>query len=125
MSVLVLGATGNVGPHVITALHQLGVHRPRVVVRDEPRARALFGDRADIIAGDITDPAVISRSIVGVDSVFCCPRTVIRWRTSNFASSVNYGGPEFGWSRSPARRRRFGPTVRMRVVSTGRWSRCF
>lgn len=38
MSVLVPGATGNVGPHVITALTPLGVDRPRVVVRDAARA---------------------------------------------------------------------------------------
>lgn len=69
MSVLVLGATGNVGPHVVTALHQLGVQRPRMVVRDAARADRLFGGNADIIAGDITDSAVIFQAISGIDSV--------------------------------------------------------
>jgi uncharacterized protein YbjT (DUF2867 family) len=69
MSVLVLGATGNVGPHVVSALHQLGVQRPRVVVRDAARADRFFGDAADVITGDITDPAVISRATDGIDSV--------------------------------------------------------
>ena len=69
MSVLVLGATGNVGPHAVTALHHLGVQRPRVVVRDAARADRLFGAGAEIIAGDITDPDVISRATDGIDSV--------------------------------------------------------
>ena len=40
MSILVLGATGNVGPHVVCELSALG-ETPRVLVRDAERARDL------------------------------------------------------------------------------------
>lgn len=69
MTVLVLGATGNVGPHVVSELVGLGV-KPRVLVRDAERARVLLGDDIEIVAGDVTEPGVLASSIEGLDSVF-------------------------------------------------------
>lgn len=69
MPVLVLGATGNVGPHVVSELVALGEH-PRVLVRDAARARAVLGEDADVVAGDMTDPADLVAAVDGVDSVF-------------------------------------------------------
>lgn len=69
MSVLVLGATGNVGPHVVAELTALG-HAPRVLVRDGDRARTILGDGIDIIAGDATDPATLESAVAGIDTVF-------------------------------------------------------
>lgn len=69
MSVLVLGATGNVGPHVVSELTAVG-ERPRVLVRDAARARSLLGDNVDVIAGDMADPTVLASAVDGVDSVF-------------------------------------------------------
>ncbi len=68
MTVLVLGATGHVGPHAVSALHRAGT-TPRVLVRDRARAENLFGDTAAVIAGDVTDPDTLSAAMVGVDSV--------------------------------------------------------
>lgn len=69
MSVLVLGATGNVGPHVVSGLITLGEH-PRVLVRDAARARSMLGEQVDVIAGDIGDPATLASAVDGVDTVF-------------------------------------------------------
>ena len=69
MTVLVLGATGNVGPHVMSGLTARG-ESTRVLVRDGGRARALFGANTAVVEGDATDPAVLSSALDGVDSVF-------------------------------------------------------
>lgn len=69
MTTLVLGATGNVGPHVVSELIALG-ERPRVLVRDAARARTMFADQVDVVAGDAADPAALAGAADGVDSVF-------------------------------------------------------
>lgn len=69
MPALVLGATGNVGPSVVRELQDAGAP-VRILVRDGERARSLFGDDVDIVAGDATDPAVLGAAIGDVDSVF-------------------------------------------------------
>jgi len=69
MSILVLGATGHVGPHVVAELAKLG-ETPRVLVRDGDRARALLGGTAEVFSGDVTDPAVLDAAADGMDTVF-------------------------------------------------------
>ncbi|GAB2832315.1 NmrA family NAD(P)-binding protein [Microbacterium insulae] len=69
MSILVLGATGNIGPHVVSEVLARG-GRPRVLVRDADRAQALLGEDVEILAGDVTDPAVLASAVEGIDSVF-------------------------------------------------------
>lgn len=69
MSVLVLGATGTLGPHVVAELQALG-QTPRVLVRDGDRARALFGEQVDVVTGDVTEPGVLESAIDGIDSAF-------------------------------------------------------
>ncbi len=68
MTVLVLGATGNVGPHVVNSLHGAGT-TARVLVRDGARARDLWGEGVDIRSGDLREPGVLSSAMEGVDSV--------------------------------------------------------
>ena len=68
MNVLVLGATGNVGPHVVSALHSAGV-TPSVLVRNGVTARELFGDIAHVIAGDVTEGSTLASAMKGVDSL--------------------------------------------------------
>ncbi|WP_439902659.1 NmrA family NAD(P)-binding protein [Microbacterium azadirachtae] len=55
MKYLVFGATGNIGGRVARKLIEDG-HRPSVFVRDEKKARMLFGDQIDIHAGDLDSP---------------------------------------------------------------------
>ncbi|MEV6440971.1 NAD(P)H-binding protein [Amycolatopsis sp. NPDC051716] len=62
MTVLVTGATGHTGRHVVAGLKAAGVHT-RVLVRDETKAP----DGVDVVQGDITDPAGAAD---GVDAVY-------------------------------------------------------
>ncbi|WP_410595854.1 NAD(P)H-binding protein [Amycolatopsis sp. lyj-23] len=62
MTVLVTGATGHTGRHVVAGLQAAGV-RPRVLVRD----RAKAPDGVDVVQGDITDTA---EAAGGVDAVY-------------------------------------------------------
>jgi len=68
-AVLVTGATGNVGPHLVRELRDRGV-RVRALVRDTVRARAMLGDDVDLAVGDLAEPASVAASLAGVDRVF-------------------------------------------------------
>ncbi|MBN9218698.1 MAG: SDR family oxidoreductase [Mesorhizobium sp.] len=70
MKYLVIGATGNIGARVAQRLINSGA-RPSVFVRNEKRAKALFGDRADIHIGDLENPgSSLDRAMAGVDGIF-------------------------------------------------------
>ncbi|GAA2025908.1 NmrA family NAD(P)-binding protein [Agromyces tropicus] len=69
MSALILGATGNVGPHVVSALVGAG-EAPRVMVRDVQRARDQLGEHLDIVGGDMSDAGALHAAAEGIDTVF-------------------------------------------------------
>jgi uncharacterized protein YbjT (DUF2867 family) len=69
MSILVTGATGNIGSLVTERLIGRGL-RPRVFVRDAAKATARFGDRVDVAVGDLGDAASLARALEGADAVF-------------------------------------------------------
>jgi uncharacterized protein YbjT (DUF2867 family) len=68
-SVLVTGATGNVGSHLVGELHRRGVP-VRAFVRDPGRARALLGGDVELAVGDYGEPSTIAAALDGVDRVF-------------------------------------------------------
>jgi NAD(P)H dehydrogenase (quinone) len=69
MTVLVVGATGTVGPHVMTALAALGVPA-RALARDPARARAVLPDGTDIRPGDPGDDDDLLAAADGADALF-------------------------------------------------------
>lgn len=69
MTVLVLGSTGNIGPHVVEALVAQGTPT-RVLVRDAEKARQMLPEGVEIVAGDIEDGPVVKAAADGVESVF-------------------------------------------------------
>jgi uncharacterized protein YbjT (DUF2867 family) len=70
MRFLVTGATGNIGSLVTRRLIAHG-HRPRVLVRDAERARALFHDEVEVHVGDLAKPGPpLSKALAGIDGVF-------------------------------------------------------
>jgi uncharacterized protein YbjT (DUF2867 family) len=68
MTVLVTGATGFVGPHVVHALRarELPV---RALVRDRERASRLASWGVELVQGDITDLESLRAAAAGVDSI--------------------------------------------------------
>ncbi|QHA03442.1 NAD(P)H-binding protein [Streptomyces broussonetiae] len=68
MTILVIGARGGVGRHVVEQL--LAVGEPvRASVRD-PRARADLPAAADVVTADLTRPDTLRRALDGVRRVF-------------------------------------------------------
>ncbi len=68
MTVLVLGATGRLGPHVVSALARRG-EPVRALVRDPERARALLPAQCSLVAGEFADSGLIAGQLGEVDSV--------------------------------------------------------
>jgi len=66
-SVLVVGATGNVGRHVVEALRRVGA-RVRALAR-RPEAAGLPAG-VEVIAGDLTAPESLDPALDGVDAAF-------------------------------------------------------
>jgi uncharacterized protein YbjT (DUF2867 family) len=64
--ILVTGATGNVGRHVVRQLVEAG-ERVRAVTRDP--ARAELPDGADVVRGDLLDPSTYGAMFAGVTRV--------------------------------------------------------
>ena len=69
MTFLITGATGTVGSRVVELLLEHG-QRPRIFVRNAEKARAHYGDRVDIVVGDLTDTASLASALRGVDAFF-------------------------------------------------------
>jgi len=68
MNYLITGATGNIGSLVVVRLIERG-DRPRLFVRDAQRARARFGDRVDVVVGDLGDATTLTAALTGVDAL--------------------------------------------------------
>ena len=66
--VLVTGATGNVGAHVVRELRARGLG-VRAMARDPAKAATRLGD-VEVAVGDFSDPAALRRALAGVDRVF-------------------------------------------------------
>jgi uncharacterized protein YbjT (DUF2867 family) len=71
MNVLVTGATGYIGGRVVQRLLAGGQHRVRVLVRDRERAMARpWGDRVEVVEGDLQRPDTLVRALEGVDVAY-------------------------------------------------------
>ena len=66
--ILVTGATGFVGGHVVRALVDAG-ESVRALVRDARGAEALDGVDCELVRGDVTDPASLSAAVEGCATV--------------------------------------------------------
>ncbi|MFI6094975.1 SDR family oxidoreductase [Lentzea sp. NPDC051213] len=68
-TILVTGATGNVGRHLVQDLVSRGA-AVRAFVRDPGKARELFGSAVELCRGDHGDPASVAAALAGVDRAF-------------------------------------------------------
>lgn len=67
MTILVIGATGTIGHHVVDQLVQRGIN-VRALVRDP--AKADFPSTVDVVQGDLLDPATLRSAFAGVKAFF-------------------------------------------------------
>jgi putative NADH-flavin reductase len=66
--IVVLGATGRTGRHVVDTALDRG-HQLTVLVRDPTRVPGGVVDRVRVVVGDSTDPAAVRDSLTGTDAV--------------------------------------------------------
>lgn len=66
--ILVLGGTGMLGAPVVRQMLAGGM-QVRLLARDPEKARAMFGDAVEIMAGDATDPNCVDEALAGCDGV--------------------------------------------------------
>ena len=69
MKILVTGATGNVGGHVVRALTERGMP-VRAFVRDRDKAARVLGPDVELAVGDFADRGSIERALSGTDRLF-------------------------------------------------------
>lgn len=70
MTVLVTGATGNVGRHVVKGLLAAG-ERVRAMTRSPERAALPEG--VEVVRGDLADPSSLDAALAGVDRAYLFP----------------------------------------------------
>lgn len=66
---LITGATGEVGARVTRHLLELG-ERPRILVRNQEKARTMFGNSVDTFVGDLSMPETVRDAFEGAHAVF-------------------------------------------------------
>lgn len=67
-TILVIGATGGVGRHVVRCAVEAGLH-PRALVRSTERAARLLPAETELVAGEAAMPVDMARALEGVDGV--------------------------------------------------------
>jgi uncharacterized protein YbjT (DUF2867 family) len=89
--VLVAGATGGTGQEVVDQALAKGL-RVRALVRDETKARTLFGDRVQYVTGDVREPRSLRRAVKGVEQVICALGSSVQRDPENSPERVDYAG---------------------------------
>jgi nucleoside-diphosphate-sugar epimerase/predicted dehydrogenase len=68
-NVLVTGATGLIGRHLVRRLLQEGL-RVRIFVRRQPPAEFMNDGNIEVFLGDLGDPAAVDRAVAGAEIVY-------------------------------------------------------
>ncbi|MEP7242139.1 MAG: SDR family oxidoreductase [Gammaproteobacteria bacterium] len=89
--VLIAGATGGTGQEVVDQALLKGLH-VRALVRDQTKARALFGDRVQYVTGDVREPRSLRKAVKGVDQVICALGSNVQRDPENSPERVDYAG---------------------------------
>jgi uncharacterized protein YbjT (DUF2867 family) len=89
--VFVAGATGGTGRAVVEQAIEKGF-RVRVFVRDEAKARAIFGERVAYVVGDVRNAAVLPAAVDGADYVVSALGSNSRREPENKPELIDYGG---------------------------------
>ena len=85
MKVLVTGATGFVGAHLVRALAQAG-HAVRVLYRSGSKLRQLAGLDLEAVQGTLADSAALERACAGCDVLFHVAAKADYWKDDDRAA---------------------------------------
>jgi uncharacterized protein YbjT (DUF2867 family) len=91
--ILVTGATGSAGSHVVRALFRED-EEVRVFARDAERARELFGGGCEVAVGDYADAQSFGAALAGVDALFLSGADNpcrVAWETAAIDAAVSAG----------------------------------
>ncbi len=88
--VLVAGATGKTGKLVVKHLLADG-YSVRALVRNEEKARTMFGDSVEIVVADIKDAVAVQKAVAGVNDVISALGSGAP-KGPNSPEFVDYGG---------------------------------
>jgi uncharacterized protein YbjT (DUF2867 family) len=90
-SLLIVGATGGTGQEVVEQALKKG-YVVRALVRDEEKARTLFGDRVSYSTGDVREPRTLPAAMRGVSYVVSALGSNVERDPENKPELVDYGG---------------------------------
>jgi uncharacterized protein YbjT (DUF2867 family) len=85
-TIVIIGATGYIGRHLVARLVAQG-ERPRCVVRQGAKLDRFPTDKVEIVRGDITDPSTLPAAMRAADSVVHAAAVVANIKQSK---TVNY-----------------------------------
>ncbi|MGD9598729.1 MAG: SDR family oxidoreductase [Steroidobacteraceae bacterium] len=88
--VLVVGATGGTGREVVRLALARG-YAVRAFVRDEAKARTLFGDRVGYVVGDVRDTAALPAAVAGADYIVSALGSNSRRDPTNRPEVIDFG----------------------------------
>jgi nucleoside-diphosphate-sugar epimerase len=94
MKVLITGATGLLGGHLIKELQQRNEHI-RALVLPVENADKLTAQGVEVVRGDITDPSTLGPAVQGVDLIFHLAGMMGVWRPLSDYRLVNVTGSEY------------------------------
>lgn len=106
--ILITGATGTIGAHLVKELIAAGV-RPRVLVRDPAKVAAL-GTAVEVVRGDLDDAASVATALEGASRAFLlasAPQQETAFIAAAQAAGVRHvvqlssGGVRFGVASGP------------------------
>jgi putative NADH-flavin reductase len=93
MKVVIFGATGRTGHHLVDQALELG-HQVRAFVRDPSRIPTRH-ERLEVMSGDVLDPAAVASAVAGQDAVICAigpsslkPTTLTSEGTNNIVRAM-------------------------------------
>jgi nucleoside-diphosphate-sugar epimerase len=93
-NVLITGATGFIGGHLVKANLEKGNRVRAFVLPDDPKAKELDGLGVEVFLGDIRDPDAVNKAVQGMDRVFHTAAVVTDWAPMQLFQDVTVKGTE-------------------------------
>lgn len=92
--VLVTGATGFIGAHIVDTNLRLSKQVRALVLPGDPGEKSLKDKGVEVMHGDVRDYPSLERACAGMDIVFHCAAVVTDWAPRKLFEEVTIGGME-------------------------------